>query len=93
MKYQLKSGLSIYLVTVLLEDTVHVWSGQGFTDTVHRYAIAESKSAAENLATEHFESQGLAVRITDGFETSRATVNSLIRKDVLGFDAGVSEIA
>ncbi|MBO0217163.1 hypothetical protein J0676_27220, partial [Vibrio sp. Vb2880] len=66
MKYQLKSGLSIYLVTVIFEDTVYVGNGQGFTDTVHRYAIAESKSAAENLATEHFENQGMAVRITDG---------------------------
>ncbi|BDP33320.1 hypothetical protein R7D97_16315 [Vibrio sp. Vb5031] len=93
MKYQLKSGLSIFLVTVIFEDTVHVNCGQGFTDTVHRYAIADSKSVAEKLATEHFERQGLAVRISDGFESTRTTVNSLIRKDVLGFDAGVTESA
>ena len=91
MKYQLKAGLSLFLVTTIFDQKVLVaGGGMGLTDTVHRYSIAESQDKAEDNVREHFEDQGINVSIVSGSVSTRATVNTMtFPEQVIGWNEGV----
>lgn len=89
MKYQLKPGFNIFMNTIIFESKVLV-QGLGLTDTIHTYCIAKSKESAQEKALSHYNDKDLEVRLVDAYQTTRATVNSLMNKDeVLGWGEGV----
>ncbi|MDF4421572.1 hypothetical protein P3447_08105 [Vibrio parahaemolyticus] len=89
MKFELVTGKSLFLVTVCFYETaMRIGGGQGLSDTIHVYVVADSKADAEEMARKHHQAQQ-PVRMVDGFKTMTATVNTVNRAAVLGWTEGV----